>query len=49
MNFLRQGKRILVTGAARGLGLAVAEAVVATGGKIANPCRAADGGLNVIY
>jgi NAD(P)-dependent dehydrogenase (short-subunit alcohol dehydrogenase family) len=35
MNSLLQGKHILVTGAARGIELAVAEAVVAAGGKVA--------------
>lgn len=42
-----EGKRILVTGAARGIGLAVAEAAVAAGARVAladidaAPCRAA--------
>lgn len=35
MNSLLQGKSILVTGAARGIGLAVAEAITAAGGKVA--------------
>ena len=35
MNSLLQGKSILVTGAARGIGLAVAEAILAAGGKVA--------------
>jgi NAD(P)-dependent dehydrogenase (short-subunit alcohol dehydrogenase family) len=35
MNSLLQGKSILVTGAARGIGLAVAEAIIAAGGKVA--------------
>jgi len=35
MNALLQGKSILVTGAARGIGLAVAEAIIMAGGKVA--------------
>jgi NAD(P)-dependent dehydrogenase (short-subunit alcohol dehydrogenase family) len=35
MNSLLQGKSILVTGAARGIGLAVAEAIIAAGGTVA--------------
>ncbi len=35
MKFLLQGKSILVTGAARGIGLSVAEAIIAAGGKVA--------------
>lgn len=35
MNSLLQGKSILVTGAARGIGLAVAEAIIAAGGNVA--------------
>lgn len=35
MNSLLMGKRILVTGAARGIGLAVAEAILAAGGTVA--------------
>ena len=35
MNSLLHGKSVLVTGAARGIGLAVAEAIIAAGGKVA--------------
>lgn len=35
MNSLLRGKSILVTGAARGIGLAVAEAIIAAGGRVA--------------
>ena len=35
MTSLLQGKHILVTGAARGIGLAISEAIIATGGMVA--------------
>lgn len=35
MNSLLQGKSILVTGAARGIGLAVSESIIAAGGRLA--------------